>query len=140
MINIGKNGFAGMVLSLLLLAGCGVSGLDGIGGGSPGEMMGDELRGTIDRIDFQDQSFLLTPTDMATSSLVNRGDSTRIYFDDRTSITYDGRTVIKVNAGTVATVDETRRGHVRRCQEKGSVLKINPINRATEFVAHRFSW
>ena len=93
MINLGKNGFVGMMISLLLLAGCGVSGLDGImGGGSPGETMGDELRGTIDRLDLQDQSFLLTPTDMATSSPVNRGDSTRIYFDDRTSITYDGRT------------------------------------------------
>src|SRR5687767_12536526 len=56
------------------------------------------------------------------------------------SIIGDGRTVIEVNAGTVATVDETRRGHVRRCQEKELVLKINPINRATKFIAHRFSW
>jgi len=92
MINMGKNGFAGMMLSLLLLAGCGVAGLDGImGGGSPGETVSNELRGTIDQIDLQDQSFLLTQTDRATSSLVNRDDRTRIYFDDRTSITYNGQ-------------------------------------------------
>lgn len=92
MINIGKNRFAGMMLSLLLLAGCGVAGLDGImGGGSPGETVSNELRGTIDRIDLQDQSFLLTQTDRATSSLVNRDDRTRIYFDDRTSVTYNGQ-------------------------------------------------
>jgi hypothetical protein len=92
MINMGKNGFAGMMLSLLLLAGCGVAGLDGImGGGSPGETVSNELRGTIDQIDLQDQSFLLTQTDRAMSSLVNRDDRTRIYFDDRTSVTYNGQ-------------------------------------------------
>jgi hypothetical protein len=92
-MSIGKNGFSGIILSLLLLAGCGVSGLDGVmGGGSPGETMSNELRGTIDRIDLQDQSFLLTQVDRTTSSLVNRDDRSRIYFDDRTSVTYNGQT------------------------------------------------
>jgi hypothetical protein len=87
------NRFAGVTLALLLLAGCGVSGLDGImGGGQSDKTMNDELRGTIDRIDLQDQFFVLTQTDRATSSLVNRDDSTRIYFDDHTTITYKGQT------------------------------------------------
>jgi predicted RNA-binding protein with TRAM domain/predicted RNA-binding protein len=54
--------------------------------------MGNELQGTIDRIDLPDQYFVLTQSDRATSSLVNRDDNTRIYFDDRTSVTYEGET------------------------------------------------
>jgi hypothetical protein len=63
-----------------------------MGAGQTEETMGNELQGTIDRIDLPDQYFVLTQSDRATSSLVNRDDSTRIYFDDRTSVTYEGET------------------------------------------------
>ena len=78
MLHMVKNGFAGIMLSVLLLAGCGVSGLDGVmGGGTPGETINNDLRGTIEQIDLQDQSFLLTQTDRTASSLVNRDDRTQ---------------------------------------------------------------
>jgi hypothetical protein len=93
MKEIRKNSFAAVILTLLLLAGCGVAGLGGVtGGGQTGGARDDELQGTINRIDRQDQYLVMTQTNGNTSNLVNRDDSIRIYYDDRTPVTYEGET------------------------------------------------
>ena len=93
MLDKQQSGLTGVILTLLLITGCGVSGLDGImGGGQTNDSMSNELRGTIGQIDLRDQYFVLTQVDRMSSNLVNRDDNTRIYFDDRTSVTYEGET------------------------------------------------
>jgi len=94
MAEIGKRGLLGIVLTLLLLAGCAVPGFDGVTGGGgrpPTDTTGSDLQGTIQQINLQDQSLLLRQTNRSSSNLVNRDDSARIYFDDRTNVTYNGR-------------------------------------------------
>ena len=87
------NRFAAVILTLLLLVGCSVAGLGGApGGGQTRGARNKALQGTINRIDLQDQYLVMTQTNRITSSLVNRNDSIRIYYDDRTPVTYDGET------------------------------------------------
>lgn len=89
----------GAVLALLFLAGCGSSGLGGLGdifgGGSSGSTMA-EIRGTVDSVDTSSRSVLLTNVAQTSSSLregnLGTGTSARVYYDDSTPVNYQGRT------------------------------------------------
>lgn len=158
MIGIEKKGFLGIVLTLVFLAGCSVASFDGVtGGGPPTDAMGNELRGTISQINVQDQSFLLShQMDRTTSNLVNRDDSTRIYFDDRTTVTHNGRTyrpedleigdevVVQVSrsggrlfANSMTVLYDVSRGSgapdgSRTTQLQGTVQDVNPAQRTID--------
>jgi len=83
---------AGAVILLLFLAGCGSSGIgDILGGGNqqPSNSNG-EVRGTVNQVDTQNGSIVLTNVDSGTYGQ-SSGSSVRVYFDNQTQVTYQGR-------------------------------------------------
>src|SRR5688572_748906 len=84
-------------LALVLLAGCGSSGVGDIfggGGGSNPQAANYEIRGTVESVDVNGRSVYLTNvTGLNRSMLSSGGGSTaRVYFDDRTAVEWQGRT------------------------------------------------
>jgi hypothetical protein len=85
--------FAAAAFALLLVAACGSSGNYGdiLNGGSRTY----DIHGTVDSIDTNGHSILLTNVSGYNNSLAGGGgygNTVRIYYDDRTSISYQGRT------------------------------------------------
>jgi hypothetical protein len=94
-----KNTFLGAALALVFLAACGSSDIGDIltGGGAQTSTAVSEVRGTVDSIDLNSRSMVLTNATTYSSSLQNggmsgTGNSVRIYFDDQTQVEYQGRT------------------------------------------------
>jgi hypothetical protein len=86
---------AAATFALLLLAACGTSGNGGgigdiFGGGSPSSRSYD-IRGTVDSVDPNSRSIVLTNVNSASLN-PGGGRSVRVYYDDRTTIDYQGRT------------------------------------------------
>src|SRR5262245_33999295 len=81
---------AAAALALVLLAACGSSGMgDVLGGGSQNRY---EIRGTVDSVDLNNRTILLTNVSGYTSMLSNGGGSSvRVHFDDRTPVEYNGQ-------------------------------------------------
>ncbi|MDP9362007.1 MAG: DUF5666 domain-containing protein [Acidobacteriota bacterium] len=88
---------AAATFALLLLAACGTSGNGGgigdiFGGGTPANRTYD-IRGTVDSVDQNGRSIVLTNVSGTSASLnPGGGSSVRVYYDDRTTIDYQGRT------------------------------------------------
>lgn len=86
----------GALLALLFLAGCGSSGGDIFGGGNQpvNSPASNTIRGTVDSVDLNGRSILLTNTNGYGSMLSSggNGNTVRVYFDNQTSIEYQGRT------------------------------------------------
>jgi len=96
---------AGSMLALLILVGCGTTGSDIFGGGNPSYPSGssypsgngtssNSLRGTVDYVDVNNHSILLTNTNGYNSMLSgsgSSGDSVRVYYDTRTAVDWQGR-------------------------------------------------
>jgi hypothetical protein len=82
-------------LAILMLAGCGSSS-DIFGGGSgyPSSSTAT-IRGTVDSVDLNNHSILLTNTSgynsMLSSSGSGGGSSVRVYYDDQTRVDFNGR-------------------------------------------------
>jgi len=89
---IRKNAFfAAAAMALLLLASCG-STSDIFGGGNNGTYA-RSLHGTVDSVDLNSNSILLTNTSGYNTNLsTNRGDTVRVYFDNNTTVSYQGQT------------------------------------------------
>ncbi|HVT02527.1 MAG TPA: DUF5666 domain-containing protein [Thermoanaerobaculia bacterium] len=84
-----KMASAAAVLALLLLCGCGSTGIgDILGGGQQPTNSTREVRGTVDQVD--SSSIVLTNVDTGTYGQSN-GNSVRVYFDSQTPVTYQGR-------------------------------------------------
>jgi hypothetical protein len=80
--------------AVLLLAGCGSSGIgDILGGGSSNSSIA-EIRGTVDYVDTSSRSIVLTNVTSYDSRLANGGSggtTTRIYYDTNTPVEFQGR-------------------------------------------------
>lgn len=82
------------VIAVLLLAGCGSSGLGDIfGGGSDETMRGDQIvRGTVERVDTRNRTIQLRDADTRSSLRDSGTSSVYIDYDDRTVVEYSGQT------------------------------------------------
>ena len=93
-----KHKLAGSILSLamvILLAGCGSSGLGDILGTDDPVLGGDEasiVRGTVDRVDTRNRTIVLTSADTTRSSLRNTTGTDVVYldYDENTFVEYAG--------------------------------------------------
>lgn len=89
-----KQFLPGALMALLLLAGCGSSGIDDILGGPSGTAV-SELRGVVDSVDTGDRSILLTNVSTYRTGLqsggLGSGSTIRVYYDDQTTVSYQGR-------------------------------------------------
>ena len=77
---------------MLLLAGCGSSGIDDILGGGDPTRIADDVRGTVESVDRGSRTIIVDVdqgyrTDLRGGS----GDEVAIYYDDRTIVEFDGR-------------------------------------------------
>lgn len=93
-IMIRKNAFfAAAAMALLLMASCG-STSDIFGGGNNNGSYDRSLHGTVDSVDLNSNSILLTNTSGYTANLSTSrsGDSVRVYFDNNTTVNYQGQT------------------------------------------------
>jgi hypothetical protein len=87
---------AAAAIALLFLASCGTSGGLGdiFGRGNSGNYS-NQIRGTVDSVDLNSGSVLLTNVSDANGSMLSSGGSSRnavrVYFDNRTSVDYNGR-------------------------------------------------
>lgn len=81
-----------MAVALLLLAACG-SMNDVLGTGPSDGSSASAIRGTVDSVDLNSRSILLTNASGYNSMLSggNSNGSVRVYFDDRTSVQYQGK-------------------------------------------------
>jgi hypothetical protein len=82
------------LMAVLLLAGCGSSGIGDILGGGSGSSSIAEIRGTVDYVDTSSRSIVLTNVTSYDSRLANGGSggtTTRIYYDTNTPVEYQGR-------------------------------------------------
>jgi hypothetical protein len=81
---------AGAFAAILLLAGCGSSGVDGIlGGGSSSGV--NEIRGTVDLVDPNGRYIVVTGVETGSTRLRQGASGVRLYFDNRTVVEYQGR-------------------------------------------------
>ncbi len=84
------------MVAVILLAGCGSSGLgDILGGGDSGTVTNEQnmVRGTVDRVDTRNQTIVLRNADTYRSNLQNGGGSDTIYldYDSNTTVAYGGQ-------------------------------------------------
>lgn len=88
---------SGALFSVLLLAGCGSTGLDDIlgGGGGPSGAATDQIEGTVEQVDTGSRSIVLTNVQTYGSNLQSggygSGTTLRVYYDDRTTVSYQGQ-------------------------------------------------
>lgn len=86
---------AAATFALLLLAACGSSG-NGIGdifGSGSGNNTAYDIRGTVDSVDPNNQSIVLTNVSGYNTNLNTGGNgSLRVYYDSRTTLNYQGKT------------------------------------------------
>lgn len=84
---------AAAVFALLLAAACGSS--SGIGNVFGGGNQAYDIRGTVDSVDTNGRSIMLTNVSGYNNSLAGTGggygNTVRVYYDDRTSISFQGR-------------------------------------------------
>jgi hypothetical protein len=80
-------------LALLFLAACGSSGIDDVlGGGSTSGAGRYEIQGTVDSVDLNSRSMVLTNVSGYTSMLSSGGGNTvRVHFDEQTPVDFQGR-------------------------------------------------
>jgi hypothetical protein len=92
-----RTAIPGALLALLLVAGCGSTGGDIFGGGNQpvNSPTSNTIRGTVDSVDTNGRSILLTDTNGYSSMLSgggnNDGRTVRVYFDNRTTVEYQGQ-------------------------------------------------
>lgn len=94
---IRNNTLAAAAVALVLLAGCGSTGLDDIlGGGGSSRQATNEIRGTVEQVNPNDRSILLSNVSTYDAGLgggrTAGGNQARVYFDDRTPVTWQGQT------------------------------------------------
>jgi hypothetical protein len=89
---------AGLAMALILVSACGTGGGIGdiLGGGSQQQPQSNygTLRGTVDSVDINNRSIVLTNVSGYNNMLSNSGSSgstVRVYFDNQTSIQYQGQ-------------------------------------------------
>jgi hypothetical protein len=83
--------FAAMAMALLLLASCGST--SDIFGGGNNDTYNRTLHGTVDTVDLNSNSIVLTNTSGYTTNLSSGGgNSVRVYFDNNTTVAYNGQT------------------------------------------------
>jgi hypothetical protein len=110
----------GLVLLVLLLAGCASGGI--FGGGDDDEDYNDdydydrdqritEVRGRVERIDERDSIIYVEPSGVYRSNLRNEDDQIALYYDDSTEVEYEGKLYepdrLEVGDRIVADVDDT---------------------------------
>lgn len=85
--------FAAAAMALMLLASCG-STSDIFGGGNNNDTYNRTLHGTVDTVDLNSNSIVLTNTSGYTTNLSTRGggNTVRVYFDNNTTVAYNGQT------------------------------------------------
>lgn len=91
-----KHLYSVALAAVLLLAGCGSTDLGSILGGSSAPATVDELRGTVDSVDLNSHSLVLSNVSTYRTNLndgggAGSGSTARIYFDNNTTVTYQGR-------------------------------------------------
>jgi len=85
--------FAAMAMALLLLASCGST--SDIFGGGNNDTYNRTLHGTVDSVDLNSNSIVLTNTSGYTTNLSTgggAGNTVRVYFDNNTTVAYNGQT------------------------------------------------
>jgi len=85
--------FAAMAMALLLLASCGST--SDIFGGGNNDTYNRTLHGTVDTVDLNSNSIVLTNTSGYTTNLSTgggAGNTVRVYFDNNTTVAYNGQT------------------------------------------------
>jgi hypothetical protein len=80
-----------MTLAALLLAGCGSSLPDILGGGAPAGSRLSEFRGTVERVDSRDRILLVDAEETYRSGLRDGGEVS-LRYDERTVVEHAGRT------------------------------------------------
>jgi hypothetical protein len=116
-----KSVLSGLVLLVLLLAGCASGGI--FGGGDDDEDYNDdyedydrnerisEVRGRVERIDERDSVLYVEPSGVYRSDLRNDDDQIAIHYDDSTEVEYQGKTyeprALEVGDRIVADVDDS---------------------------------
>lgn len=84
------NALMGALFALVFTAACGSTGIGDIFGGGTPTTTTSEIRGTVDNVDVNNRSILLTNVSYG-SSLSSGGNTVRVYFDDQTTVEYQGR-------------------------------------------------
>ena len=84
---------AAAVFALLFAAACGSSGLGDIFGGGTNNKATSEIRGTVDSVDVNSHSIVLTNVSGTSSNLRggSSGNTARVYYDNNTTVQYQGR-------------------------------------------------
>lgn len=90
-----KQLYLGALAALLLLAGCGSTDLGSILGDSTTQVAASEIRGTVDSVDLNSRSMVLSNVSTYRTNLndggFGSGSTARIFFDNNTTVTYQGK-------------------------------------------------
>lgn len=100
---------AASVFAVLLLASCGTTS-DILGGGGNNDTYGSTVRGTVDSVDLNGHSILLTNASGYNASLSGgSGNTVRVYYDNNTTVSYQGQSYRPENLDRGDQVDITVR-------------------------------